>query len=403
MKRFYSIFITALLSVLLIGGCRKEFSSMALVSHQVKVIYPELYAKKYADNAQVKLTNTVTNQSFIALTNADGLATFEGLLQGNYQVNVVRNITAAEALVLIGYEDEVFLNGSTLNHKISGEEMPYEIALKGSKLGGLIFKEIFYSGSRSPSGGTYFSDQYYEIYNNSNEVIYADSLCIGDTGGAPGNSTTAKPFGFQSDPDHVYLQNVWMVPGTGKSHPIEPGESIIIAQDGINHKTDPLGNANSPVNLGEGIADYESYVERADNKDVDAPAVPNLYPIYLGSVGFDWLVSVFGTGMVIFKHPEPDQLPFNLEPGSTGNKRYVQVPITYVLDAVDISANANASNYKKVPIALDGGFTYNGGSYTGTVVRRKVKTVVNGRRVLLDTNNSTQDFETSVVAKPKSW
>ena len=41
----------------------------------------------------------------------------------------------------------------------------------------LVFKEIYYTGVKD----FYFRDQFYEIYNNSTEVVYADSLCIAET------------------------------------------------------------------------------------------------------------------------------------------------------------------------------------------------------------------------------
>ncbi len=115
--------------------------------------------------------------------------------------------------------------------------------LNGTNPKPLVFKEIYYTGSRTPGNGTYFSDQFYEIYNNSDEVIYADSLCIANTGGASGQTATGRTWGFRPDQQFVYLQNVWMIPGNGHQHPIQPGESIVIAQDGIDHQNDPLGKS----------------------------------------------------------------------------------------------------------------------------------------------------------------
>lgn len=386
----------------IVQACKNEYYPVGKLSYTIKVAYPGGYSKKYAEGATVLMKNTVTNYSYKGTTDSEGAAVFADLLPGVYQLSVSREVTPQEALSLTGYEEELFLNASTAAQKIIAEGFT-EISLQGGQVGSMVFKELYYTGSRTPAGGAYFSDQFYEIYNNSTDTLYADSLLIGNTGGSPGNSSSAKPYGFQSDAENVYVQNVWMVPGNGRTHPIPPGKSIIVSQDGIDHQTDPLGNPSSPVNLGPGTSDFESYVERSDNRDLDAAGVENLVPVYLGSVGFDWLTSVFGASMVIFKHPDPSGLPLQLEPGSTSSSRYMQVPRTSVIDGVELLANASAFGFKRLPVAVDAGFTFCSGSYTGQSVRRKVKTLINGRRVLQDTNNSSADFEVLSAPTPKKW
>lgn len=399
-----------ILLLLVLGvSCRKEFGNVAVVNYNIKALFPEGYSKQFANGVDITLVNTYNNLRFTATTNGDGIAVFDTLLPGNYLITGLREVGPGEAQELTGEDAQLFLSGSLQNIRILGNGSA-DLQLRGGRVGVLIFKELSYTGSRTPAGGSYFSDQFYEIYNNSlTETIYADSLCIGNVGGSPGNSSTQKPYGFQTDPDNTYLVNIWMIPTDlvtpgkrGKTYPILPGQSIIIAQDGINHRTDPLGNANS-VNLGKGIADFESYIPRADNKDLDAPDVTNLDPVYLGSVGFDWLTSVFGAGMVIFKHPDPASLPLQKEPGSTSNTQYVQVPNQYILDAVDLVANPTAAGFKRIPGELDAGFTYCSGTYTNEARRRKVFLELNGQKILQDTNNSSEDFELITPPTPKSW
>jgi hypothetical protein len=183
-----------------------------------------------------------------------------------------------------------------------------------------------------------------------------------------------------------------MIPGNGHDHPIQPGKSIVIAQDGIDHQKDPLGNSKSPVDLGPNYAQWESYVPRADNRDLDAD-VPNLQAVYLGSVGFDWLTPVFGPAMVIFKHKDVANLPLFTEPGATLSSQFMQLPVDSVYDAVDCLANSTAGAFKRIPDALDAGFNFCSGTYVGEGLRRRVASEVNGRKVLQDLNNSTIDFE----------
>lgn len=398
--RKITLFFSMLMAFsLVLTSCNdNENVSPVTVGYQVTVRYPDTYKDRIAANAEVTLTNSVTGASVKVNTSEAGVASFTDILPGTYQVSVKKDLTTAEALAQTGIEAEVYLNASLTNHQIqaSGETA---VQLIGSKVGGLVFKEIYYTGSPD----FYFYDQFYEIYNNSTDTLYADSLCIGDAAGNPWVSSASKPSGFQNDKDYTYMQNVWMVGGTGKTYPIAPGKSIIIAETAINHQTDPLGNPKSPVNLGKGVADFETYVSTS-NRDVDNPDVPNMIQVYWGAgTLFDWLTSVFGPSMVIFKHPNPGSLPLVVEPNSESTRRYVQVPVGNVIDAVEALSNQNAGAFKRLPTSLDAGFKYCSGTYTKQAIRRKVKTTLNGRRVLQDTNNSTNDLEVIATPTPKSW
>jgi len=393
-------------SIVLLAGmalgfqsCKKSGSETPTVNYTVKVTYPESYAQRPATNASVILTNSTTNAKVTVVTNSAGEAAFTGLLPGNYQITASRTLTPAEGLTLTGLETQVFLNASITNQIISADGT-LDIKLQGGKVGGLVFKQVFYNGTKTASGN-YLVDQFYEIYNNSTEVMYADSLYIGESGGTPGNVATAVPFAFSKSAGNVYLQNVFMVPGTGKSHPILPGQSFIISNNAINHKTDASGNPNS-IDLGSGVSDFEAYVA-STNRDVDNPAVPNMDVVYYGASSFSWLTSVFGPSLVIFKTKNIDLLPKILEPGSTNTRLYMEVPGADVMDAFEALANANAVNFKRIPSALDAGFVYASGSYAAETFVRKVSTTVNGRRVLQDTNNSTADFVKTTNILPKGW
>jgi hypothetical protein len=198
---------------------------------------------------------------------------------------------------------------------------------------------------------------------------------------------------------------VWIIPGTGKEHPVLPGKSIVIAQDGIDHKTDVNGNPLSPVNLGK--ADWESYVA-ASGKDLDAPAVPNMTLIYTTSVSMtDWLHSVFGAAVVIFRLPVPwetfvaDANNFKTKPGSTSTTQFLMVDKSYVIDALEIVSPEVVKRNKRLPIVLDAGYTYiEGGTYCSKSVRRKAKLIIDGRVIYKDTNNSTEDFLHDLVPTP---
>ncbi|MFQ3598577.1 MAG: DUF4876 domain-containing protein [Chloroherpetonaceae bacterium] len=250
--------------------------------------------------------------------------------------------------------------------------------------GKLVIKQCYYTGSRTPANTNYFSDQFHEIYNNSSDTVYVDSLCIADAFGASGQiNPTTQPSEFQNDQNNVYVNNIWMIPGTGRSHALPPGKSIIIAQDGVNHLE---FNANS-IDLSG--ADWETYKTGGNANDTDNPDVPNMVQVHVVS-GFDWLVTVFGPGMVIFKVPNPNMLESATPTGLTEPRK--KVPVSAVIDAFEALRDANSGSFKRIPFALDAGFTFASGTYTRESARRKVQSIVNGREILQDTDDSGEDF-----------
>jgi hypothetical protein len=382
-------------------ACSDSSTEVQTFPVTVSVQYPASYATVPAVGATVLLTNTQTNTSDSATTGAQGTVTFPRVLPGSYVVSARRTLSAAEALALTGQSAPVTLN--VINPAVTfatAPAAPTLLTLAGSRLGDLVIKEVYYTGSRTPSNGTYFSDQFTEIYNNSTDTIYTDSLFIADVHGVSGQINPSNvPSPFQSDAQNVYVTSIWQIPGTGRQRALAPGESIIIAQDGIDHRGDPLGNPSSPVSLG--AANWETYNERPDGRDLDAPGVPNLTRV-VHRGGFDWLQTVFGPGIVIFRAPSAAALDTVLVPGMTQTYT-TRVPVALVIDAFEALQNGNSGSFKRVPASLDGGFLFASGTYTSQSARRKVATTIGTRRVLQDTNNSANDFTMITPPTPRSF
>jgi hypothetical protein len=77
-------------------------------------------------------------------------------------------------------------------------------------------------------------------------------------------------------------------------------------------------------------------------------------------------------------------------------------PNSQFLDAVETQPSTPDRRLpKKLSPELDAGFGFvPGGSYSSQALMRKVDRVENGRRILKDTNNSTEDFEWIMPAIP---
>ena len=68
-----------------------------------------------------------------------------------------------------------------------------------------------------------------------------------------------------------------------------------------------------------------------------------------------------------------------------------KVPNAFVCDAVDIIQNSTVSNTKRFSPVLDAGFATVGETYCGKSIIRKP--LYPGAQTLMDTNNSSLDFE----------
>lgn len=398
-----SLTFTIIFSTLLFTACKKNrFGELQMSSVTVSAKYPGSYSQTGASGATITLTSVTDGAIKTATTGSNGDAIFTDVLPGTYNIAASLTLNEAQAQSLTGISTALTLNAVQNNAiVISGQNASFVLDLQGNAVGGLVIKEVYYAGSKTPAGGNYFSDQFVEIYNNSTDTIYLDSLCIADAYGNSGLiNPSSEPTAFAGDAQHVYLNSIWQIPGTGKDHPLAPGKSIVIAQDGVDHR-DPLLNPASLVNLSN--ADWETYNERPDNRDADAPGVPNLRRVYFTG-GFDWLLTVFGPGVVIFKGDSSQLVTQTAAiPGSPTAAPRIKIPASQVIDGFEALKDGNSSTFKRIPVGLDAGFVFADDTYNMQSFRRKTSTSINGRRVLQDNNNSTADFEKLASPTPRTF
>ena len=332
----------------------------------------------------------------------------EGLIPGIYDI-----LISGRADKVSG---ESFLMSGSIEKKallINNEEI--RITADGVSVSPLIFAEIYYCGSKTPSNTNWFRDQFYEIYNNSLDVIYLDGLHFANL--YPIAATSTLPLWPESDGNrYVYADQIWKVPGKGKDYPLAPGESFVISQFAANHQLD-IYNPASPVNC------FASEFEfNMNNQNFpDQPAYDMVYVFSNGKAdmtGIQYLTSVFGAAYVIFRIPEGESWDPVNDPNlqtrnlaTTSATLYGKIPVSYVVDGVEGVNNDTYAQYKRMPAILDAGFVTVGDTYVGQSVARKcIGENPDGTPVLQDTNNSTADFDRNLVpqfrrygSKMPSW
>lgn len=289
MKIRLNLFFVFVASMVFYSCNNDEIIADNFLTYKVNVIYPEAYGNAVAEGVEIQLKNVNTNRVFTALTDEAGNANFNDLVPGNYSLSASKQLSALEAEIFTGIASEAYLNVSIAQVQILEKGEQY-VQLDGGAIGDWVIKEFYYSGAPD---SYYFYDSYIEIYNNSTETLYADGLYFGSTKSATSSASSFYGFVTQGYQD-AFLAYAFRIPGTGEQYPVAPGESIVIAIDAIDHKDDPNGNENSPVNLGADFADFEVYYYvNPRNPDTDNPAVPNVEIVYATSTSlFDYLPGV---------------------------------------------------------------------------------------------------------------
>jgi len=245
-------------------------------------------------------------------------------------------------------------------------------------MGRILIEELFYAGSPEAAGSDHYNaDQFIELYNHSEEPVDLTGMLLGDVYGLAGEINPGySPDSYaSSDPERLYFENLWRIPGESGAVILYPGETLLIAQDGTNHQ--PFSAVDSSG------ADFEAYVDSSGN-DQDY-AVPNLESVHY-TAGYDWLMTVFGPSVALLEAgSEEDLEDVTTDDGWWDLKA---VPVGRVIDAIDALMDGESGAYKRLPAAVDEGFIYVSDTYSGESVRRVLED-----GVPVDTGDSSVDFE----------
>lgn len=436
-------FLLAALFLSSLCACRKELiTGLRPVNVTVKLDFdPEISAFNIPMNdLEVKLKSLGTGVETLVKTNAKGEAVFEKISSGSYDFMVSKRFSPQEyqRLTGISVESDMVFNSGKTNYTIKTNEGNYQIpmTLKRGVQGKWVIKQLYYAGSDLYDGAS-LRDNFFEVYNNTGELLYADSLCMMFVYGRlsttynrtdllqpNGQFDWTKAAGTEPSPananeDYLYAQAIYRFPGTGKQYPVQPGQSLVVARSAINHQQ-PFTNKNGKVyevkrpdlTVDLSKADFEVIStpalapgEKGSEIDIPTPGKTSLEVIQvfgknmmmdnIGRVGY----ALFKTSEDIRKWPKYAEVK---ETSIEGKTLYTRVPKKYIIDAVETQpSTAGRRIPKKLSMELDAGFGFvPGGSYSSQALIRRVERIENGRKILMDTNNSSVDFEWIMPAIP---
>lgn len=405
MKKTLFLYIAA--SIALFCSCVDYSDEAHYISAKVQVTAPEDFTKEANLNGHtITLTNTL-GATVKAATDANGLASFTGLIPDVYTVSTSWDITSDEYSDLTGdniVNDGAVVTGNINNLLIKDDNdqvtLPTVLSINRS----LVIGKIYYAGSKDKNNKNYVAGQYLELYNQSDEPVNVAGLYIGFVESNSTPAYTLEQLDEKFEDSVVICKQVFRIPNDNP-HVIEPGKSVVITNSAINHTV----NAEYEKNLL--TADFEAKDE--SGKTINNPDVPALKFIYSSFAAISKINFINGgpNGVIIFK---TDDNIAEIEPiysyGKTKGNMWLPIPKKYVIDGVDILKY----NTKGVDIStkhlyndIDGGYaTISAVSgYNAEVLYRKTSTRKgkSGQKILQDTNNSTNDFKISTTINIREY
>ena len=307
------------------------------------------------------------------------------LLMGSYEMRIAATATYTLNGETVAGEMSAFVSKVDV---LNDSSFPVSLSIK-AKGNDFIIEEIFFTGTATPEGKQYFGDQYIKLYNPTDRVLYADGLILADSEFL---TVTKRDYTPNIMAEAFTAGSMVQIPGTGTQYPVQPGASIVIAEQGINHKE------NNPNSIDLSKADFENfYPPRV--KDVDGVGVTNninLYGIFIfnNRGNRSYVIARFpeGTTTATLQYDYEYKVATKLM-----QRQALKIPNNWIVDAVNLSTQTGFE-WIVTSSSLDSGWTYvakdeGDASRYGKSVRRKVLSEKNGKPIFKDTNDSTEDFE----------
>ncbi|MCR4592173.1 MAG: DUF4876 domain-containing protein [Bacteroidaceae bacterium] len=402
-----NLFLSAMLMAVstLFFSCSNDEANITVKDGAITLEMPINVSDVVLNNFEGTATNVQSGEVTTLPTpvkNGDNyVITIPSLSEGRYNLTAKGNITFVKDGVAGTTDFEVNSNDVTISQK----QAAVKLVVNSFKAeGGFVLSEICTTGTTTPQNKNYNYDAYFVITNNSDVVLYADSVALIESQYQSGSSGM-QPWDPDVRPYAIPAGSVFMIPGNGTQHPVAPGESIVIANNAMDHRT---VNENS-YDLTS--ADFEVYLDNGGNSmdtDYDTPNLEYIW-CYTNTI---WIPSVQQNRSYAIARMKENKETFlanhSVTPtytattGKIMESKQVQIPNEWVLDAVNLGTEDDFGWYV-ISETLDAGFVAGRANSKDTTQRgTSIKRKKDSTGKYIDTNNSTNDLEARQVPSMKS-
>lgn len=389
---------------LYLASCVDYGDATKEVTARVKLTMPAEFNATDNEGHEIRLMQG--GKTLTAVTDAQGIATFTGIIPDVYDVSCSWELTAEEYQQMTGDNQVVSggtVSGSLNSYLIKEEGQDIILSTNLSINRDIIIGKIYYAGSKDLNNRTYMAGKYLELYNQSDNEVDVSGLYIGLVEAESTQAYTLENLHEVYEDSVVLLKQIFRIPADA-NHLVAPGGTVLIVNSAIDH------TPNNDMESSLLDADFEA--KDASGKMQNNPTTPALDLIYTmyPSVSNLNMVQSGPCSMVIFRTNEDmTALPKTYPYGKTSGSQWALLPKRYIIDGVEVLRNKNTGievSSKRLYDDIDAGYTnINAVSgWTGEIVYRKTsKTATDGHPILTDTNNSSNDFQVSTTIKPREY
>ncbi|MFA6676247.1 MAG: DUF4876 domain-containing protein [Bacteroidales bacterium] len=284
------------------------------------------------------------------------------------------------------------------------EDLNVTLFIYNSSNANFLISEIYFTGSLA-SDSKASNDRYFIITNNSDSTLYADSLVLCGSKFSCDQNDEYTPDIMSTD---FTVSSMIMVPGDGKTYPIEAHQSFIIADDAVDF------TELNPDACDLSIANFEIVWDSETSGDSDNPEVPNMINVVNNFTIHSRGLQSYAIGKIdktIEEYVVDNKYTYSYEFifgdfHKTMNQDAYKLSNDNIYDAVNLCVPTMFAWLVTDP-SVDMGWTYCGAMnydterFDKSVIRKDAGTNVNGQVIYLDTNNSTTDFKAEVTPSLK--
>lgn len=374
--------LSLMVLLLAITSCKKDDKVIEPVDLKITFTLPKGLSHTFKE-ISLKITNKETGESLEKKELSFGQVHVIRLKPGVY--NISANTTIEED------GKKMDFSAIASDFSVSMKSTEVALCLLPQIKGGFVIRELFYSGGVVDGTSKQYKNgaDYVIIVNNSDRILYADSLVFAGTAA----NTAINDKRHRKYLPEIGVQFMFMVPGDGKTYPVKPGEEFVICSEAKNHNE----ISKMVPDLSE-KAKFEWFEPNDRFQLTDNPTVKNMEILYKTSMSFTALHMRGNTSYFIFK------MPMSMEKLMKEHAREIAfnnpsippvmcpfIPDAWVSDAVELS-NGEMIKAKALPASVDVSFTFCSDMKKGYTIQRKLYYTVGDRNVYVDNNDSANDF-----------